>query len=101
ELASTREGQDIVQDQTVGRSVDQPGAWHERGGLGETGRVPEGADLSLGLVAGDGATVEAVRRGRVEEERAEIVDGHVPVTLAKAARPHHPFHRAGRFFTNA
>ena len=60
--------------ETVGRRVDQAATGHERGGLGEPGRVPERADLSTRLVPGSCAAIEAFERGRMEEQRPERHD---------------------------
>ena len=61
----------LLDGQAVGRRVDQAAAGHERGGLGEPGRVPERADLSPRLVPGARAAVEALERRGMEEQRPE------------------------------
>src|SRR5262249_10397818 len=40
----------------------------ERGGLGEPGGIPERTNLALGLITGAGTAIEAVERGRVQEQ---------------------------------
>ena len=61
----------LVHRQAVGRRVHQAATGHERGGLGEPGRVPERADLPTCLIAGARAAVEALERRRMEEQRPE------------------------------
>ncbi len=53
-------GHDVREALAVRRRVDQLGLLDQRGGLGQPGRIPEGADLPLGLVARAGAAVETV-----------------------------------------
>ena len=45
---------------SVRRRVDQLAARHQRGGLGEPGRIPERPDLAPRLIARAGAAIEAV-----------------------------------------
>ena len=66
----------VVEGEAVGGRVDQARAGHQRGGLGQPRRVPEGADLAPRLIARAGAAVEAVGGGRMEKQRAEIVGRH-------------------------
>ena len=72
ELVGPGERAHIVEREAVGRRVDQAGARHERGRLGEPGRIPERSDLAPSLVPRAGAPVEAVEGGRVQEERAKV-----------------------------
>ena len=61
----------LLEGQAVGRGVDQPASGHERGGLGQPGGIPEGADLPASLVPGPCPAVEAVERRRMEKQGAE------------------------------
>ena len=60
---------DFGQRRAGGRRVDQLGAFHQGGRLGQPCRKPEGFDLPLGLVARAGAAVETVERGSLKEKR--------------------------------
>ena len=51
------------------RRVDQLAARHQRGRLGQPGRVPEAADFPLRLVARAGAAVEPVEGRGLQEKR--------------------------------
>ena len=51
---------DVLEFQIVRRRIDELRAFDQRGRLREPGRIPEGADLALHLIAGAGAAVEAV-----------------------------------------
>ena len=70
------------QVRSAGRRVDQHAVRHQRGRLREPGRVPERADLAARLVARARAAVEALVRGRVQEERAL----HGPLGRARPPR---------------
>jgi hypothetical protein len=83
--AGVKHGQLVVPPQRghglqrqVGRwRIHQPARWHHRRRLGQPGRIPERAHLAARLVARARAPVEALERGRVQEQRAEVV-GHRP-----------------------
>ena len=55
----------------VRRRVDQLGILDQRGGLGQPGRIPEGLDLALGLVARARAAIETIK-GRSLEKKVRI-----------------------------
>ncbi len=71
------ERQHVVDGEAARGRVDQLAAGHERRGLGEPGRIPEGANLALRLIARAGAAVEALVGGRIEEERSHEISGTV------------------------
>ena len=70
-----RQREHVVERQVERRGVEQPRAGHQRGGLGEPRGIPERPDLASRLVAGAGAAVEVVERGRIQEQRPQAV-GH-------------------------
>ena len=74
EIAVHGLGRDVVEFEAVGRRVDELGAFNERGGLGEPGRVPERLDLATHLIARAGAPVEAVEGWRLQEQRPHHVN---------------------------
>ena len=59
---------DVREFQLVRRGVDQLGALDHRRGLGQPGRIPEGFDLALHLIARAGPAVVAVERGRLQKQ---------------------------------
>ncbi len=69
EFVRPRLGDDLGQADARRRRVDQTAARHQRGRLGQPCRIPERTDLPPRLIARAGAAVEAVERGRVEEQR--------------------------------
>ena len=54
-------GQAALEVDFMRRTIQQLAAGHERGGLGQPGRVPIAGDLALGLVARAGAAVRGAR----------------------------------------
>ena len=62
------ERQNVVELEPRRRRVDQLAVGEEGRRLGEPSRVPERADLALGLIARTGAAVEAVEGRRVQEQ---------------------------------
>src|SRR6266850_1060532 len=68
QLVIPRERQHLIELEPRRRRVDQLAVRNERRRLGQPGRIPEGADLALRLIARAGASVEAVERGRVQEQ---------------------------------
>ena len=51
------------------RAIHQFRVRHQRGWLGQPGRIPKAGDFAPRLVARTGAAIEAVEGGRTEEER--------------------------------
>src|SRR5262252_1438404 len=68
ELVIACERQHVIEFEPRRRRIDQLAVRHKGGRLGEPGREPERADLALGLVAGTGAAIKPIKRGRVEEQ---------------------------------
>ena len=62
------QGDDVGERKSGGRGVDQQAVGHDRRRLGQPRRVPEGANLPLGLIPGASAAVEALVGRRVEKE---------------------------------
>ncbi len=60
QLVAAGQRQYLIELEPGRRSVDQSAARNQGSRLGQPGRVPERADLALGLVARSGAAVEAV-----------------------------------------
>ena len=65
QLVITGERQHVVKPQPRRRGVDQPAARHQRGGLREPCRVPEGSYLPPRLIARARPAIETVERRRV------------------------------------
>ncbi len=63
--------ENIGEVQAGRRGVDQATAGHQGGQSGQPGGIPEGSDLSPGLIAGAGPAVKPVVGGRMEKQRAE------------------------------
>ena len=63
--------EDVVELQPMRRGIDQLRVCAQGGGLGQPGRIPEGAHLARILVARAGAPVEAFEGRGLEEKRAE------------------------------
>ena len=55
------------------RRVDQPGAFDQRGQLGEPRRMPEATHFALHLVAGAGAAVVTVEGRRLKKQGAHYL----------------------------
>ena len=56
------ERQNLLHRRAGRRRIDQPAAGHQRRGLRQPGRIPEGADFAARLVARAGAAIEALER---------------------------------------
>ena len=67
ELDLGRERQHVLEREPPCRRIDEPASGYQGRRLGEPGRVPEGADLALGLVARARTAVEALVGGRIEK----------------------------------
>ena len=63
--------EDVGEVQAGRRGVDQATAGHQGGQSGQPGGIPEGSDLSPGLIAGAGPAVETRRRRADGEQSAE------------------------------
>src|SRR6267143_3236159 len=63
---------DVLQGEVGGWGIDQARTWHERGRLREPRGVPERADLAPGLIPRARTTVEALVRGRMQEQGPEV-----------------------------
>src|SRR5690606_2574083 len=62
----------IIPRQVMRRRIEQAAAFDQGGGLCQPGGIPEGTNLPLRLVARASAAVEALPRGRIDEERFAV-----------------------------
>ena len=58
------DAQGLLHADVMGRTVEQSGIRHQGGRLGQPSWVPEGSHLTACLIAGTGAAIEAIKRGR-------------------------------------
>jgi len=63
-----RYGKCLADRQLIGGGIQNPRVRHQRGRLRKPGGVPKRLDLTLGLVAASRPTVEAIERGRLQEQ---------------------------------